>query len=95
MNSRALQSVSNHAAGACLAGARPAAAAHESALGRLSGLVRRIGHRLEAAHRRRAAIGELQALTDHQLRDIGIRREGIAEVVDTLLEREQRRAAVR
>jgi uncharacterized protein YjiS (DUF1127 family) len=37
--------------------------------------------------RRRAAIRELQRVSDGQLRDIGIARDAIEEVVDTLMAR--------
>jgi uncharacterized protein YjiS (DUF1127 family) len=37
--------------------------------------------------RRRAAIRELQRASDEQLRDIGIARDGIEEIVDTLMAR--------
>ena len=39
------------------------------------------------AHKRRAAIRDLSRLSDRQLRDVGIRREQIREVVDGMLAR--------
>jgi uncharacterized protein YjiS (DUF1127 family) len=42
---------------------------------------------LAEGRRRRAAIRELQRMSDDQLRDIGIARDAIEEVVDTLMAR--------
>jgi len=47
----------------------------------LVGILRRLGRHLAQARRRRIAIAELSALDDLQLKDIGIRREQIPEVV--------------
>jgi len=44
--------------------------------------------RLRRWQRRRAAIRELNGLSDHVLTDIGLSRAAIREVVDTMLDRE-------
>jgi uncharacterized protein YjiS (DUF1127 family) len=44
--------------------------------------------------RRRAAIRELQRVSDGQLRDIGIARDEIEEVIDALLTRDGRAGVV-
>ena len=48
----------------------------------LGNRVVRLGQALSAARRRRAAIGELSALSDHALKDIGLHRGEIRSVVD-------------
>lgn len=53
----------------------------------LVGILRRLGRHLAQARRRRIAIAELSALDDRQLKDIGIRREQIPEVVAGVVER--------
>ncbi|MDZ7840915.1 MAG: DUF1127 domain-containing protein [Gammaproteobacteria bacterium] len=50
-------------------------------------LRRRLGRYLAAAHRRRSAIEELSRLDDRQLKDIGIRREQIPDVVKDAVDR--------
>ena len=48
---------------------------------------------LRRGRRRRLAIAELEAMTDHQLADIGISRAEIPEVVDGLISRGARAAS--
>ena len=52
-------------------------------------LLRRLAEALRRYRRRRSAILELQRLPDWQLRDIGIGRADIAEVVERLLSGDQ------
>ena len=47
----------------------------------LGNRVLRLGQALSAGRRRRAAIGELSALSDHTLKDIGLNRGEIRSVV--------------
>ncbi len=50
----------------------------------LGSRVLRLGQALSAWRRRRAAIGELSALSDHALKDIGLHRGEIRSVVDAM-----------
>ena len=47
----------------------------------LASRILRLGQALSVWHRRRAAIGELSALSDHTLKDIGLNRGEIRSVV--------------
>ncbi|MDZ7840948.1 MAG: DUF1127 domain-containing protein [Gammaproteobacteria bacterium] len=53
----------------------------------LVAMLRRLGRRLAQARRRRIAIAELSTLDERQLRDIGIQREQIPEIVADIVER--------
>ena len=50
----------------------------------LGSRVLRLGQALSVWRRRRAAIGELSALSDHALKDIGLHRGEIRSVVDAM-----------
>lgn len=54
------------------------------------GAIARIARWGAKGHRRRASIAQLHSLSDRQLRDIGIERYRIAEVVDAMQAREAR-----
>ena len=51
----------------------------------LLSLLGQLRERFALARKRRAAIDELAGLNDHQLHDIGVRRDQIPELVDRML----------